>query len=174
MHKPVGGLVVVAALALAPTFGSATEIACEGHEELLNHYLGMHDVLFMQRDTTRIGEFYAPEFLSHNQDEGGGSVTKIDHEQMKDMWERSKENDPGRLLINDLIICTDQFVVARVTLKGSSVVKPRDGSEPERRPYTASAIDIYRIKDGKVVERWGNSDMVSILRQLGLLPAGLD
>ena len=63
---------LLAAAALAPTLGSATETDCAGHEDIFNHYLGMHEVLFMERDTTRVGEFYAEEFISHNQDEGGG------------------------------------------------------------------------------------------------------
>ena len=37
------------------------------------------------------------------------------------------------------------------------------------RAYKTSAIDIYRFKDNKVVERWGNNDGVTLLRQLGLL-----
>ncbi len=165
---------LLAAAALAPGLGSATETDCAGHEDILNHYLGMHEVLFMERDTTRVGEFYAEEFISHNQDEGGGDVTTMTHEPMIEMWENSKKRDPGRVLVNDLIICTDQFVVARVTINGSSMVTPRDGSEPERRSFSASAIDIYRIKDGKVVERWGNNDTVSILRQLGMWPEELN
>jgi hypothetical protein len=31
------------------------------------------------------------------------------------------------------------------------------------------ATDIYRFKDNKVVERWGNNDGVTLLRQPGLL-----
>ncbi len=174
VNKNIKNLALAATVALAPTLGSGTETDCEGHEDILNHYLGMHDVLFMQRDTTRVGEFYAEEFISHNQDEGGGSVTKMNHAPMIEMWENSKKRDPGRVLINDLIICTNQFAVARVTINGSSMVTPRDGGEPERRKFSASAIDIYRIKDGKVVERWGNNDTVSILKQLGQWPEQLD
>jgi pimeloyl-ACP methyl ester carboxylesterase/predicted ester cyclase len=174
MNNGIKNLAAVASLALAPALGSGTETDCEGHEDILNHYLGMHEVLFMQRDTTRVGEFYADEFISHNQDEGGGAVTKMNHAPMIEMWENSKKNDPGRVLINDLIICTDQFVVARVTINGSRVVTPRDGSPPERRSFSASATDTYRIKDGKVVERWGNNDSVSILRQLGMWPEELE
>ena len=165
---------LLAAAALAPSLGSGTETDCAGHEDILNHYLGMHEVLFMERDTSRVGDYYAEEFISHNQDEGGGAVTKMDHAPMIAMWENSKKNDPGRVLVNDLIICSGQFVVARVTIQGSRVVDPKDGSAPERRSYNASAIDIYRIKDGKVVERWGNNDTVSILRQLGMWPEQLD
>jgi predicted ester cyclase len=134
----------------------------------------MHEVLFMQRDTTRVGEFYADEFISHNQDEGGGGVTKMNHEPMIAMWENSKKNDPGRVLINDLIICTGNYVVARVTIKGSRVVEPRDGSAPVRRSFSSSAIDIYRFENGRVVERWGNNDIVNIMKQLGTWPEELE
>ena len=39
-----------------------------------------------------------------------------------------------------------------------------------RRPsksYAISGIDIYRFENGKVVERWGNADLVSMYRQIG-------
>ena len=152
----------------------ATDIHCEGHEDTLKIYLGMHQVLFMERDTTRVAEFYAPEVISHNRDEGGSGVTKATHETLKAMWENSKARDPDRVLINDLILCAGDFVIARVRMKGSPMVTPLGASAPERRSFEASAIDIYRFENGRVVERWGNNDTVSILRQLGRWPAELD
>jgi predicted ester cyclase len=41
------------------------------------------------------------------------------------------------------------------------------GNPPTGKPYVASAIDIYRFKNSKVVERWGNSDVMGIAQQLG-------
>jgi predicted ester cyclase len=32
-------------------------------------------------------------------------------------------------------------------------------------------LAIFRIADGKIAERWFNSDSISIVRQLGLAPA---
>ena len=41
------------------------------------------------------------------------------------------------------------------------------GNAPTNKPFAASAIDIYRFENGRVVERWGNSDLAGIYQQLG-------
>jgi predicted ester cyclase len=41
------------------------------------------------------------------------------------------------------------------------------GHAPTGKPYSITATDIYRFEDGKVVERWGNADLVTLFRQLG-------
>ncbi len=163
-----------AAILLLPGCGMASEtrIHCDGQEANRDTYLAMHKILFMERDGSRVGEFYAPKFISHNQDEGGGTKQLVDHAHMEAMWEQSKLRTPDRVLINDLILCIDDFVVARVVMKGHRVGLAGDAPDSKGRYYEASAIDIYRFEDGKVVERWGNNDGVTIMRQLGLLPAG--
>jgi predicted ester cyclase len=43
------------------------------------------------------------------------------------------------------------------------------GSQPATgRMARTTAIDNFRFEDGKVAERWGNSDGVGLLQQLGL------
>jgi predicted ester cyclase len=37
---------------------------------------------------------------------------------------------------------------------------------------TRSAIEIYRIADGRIAKQWLNEDWSSVLQQLGLLPNG--
>jgi len=148
-----------------------TRIHCEGQEANRDTYLAMHKILFMERDGSRVGEFYAPEFISHNQDEGGGTEQLVDHAHMRAMWEQSKLRTPNRVMTNNLILCVDDFVIARVVMKGHRVGLPGDDPDSKGRYYEASAIDIYRFENGKVVERWGNNDGVTIMRQLGLLPA---
>lgn len=155
-------------LLLLSTAASAAEevrIHCDGQEENLQTYLEIHKVLFSDRDTTRVEEFYADEVISHNNDAGGpGSVVRPDD--MRKMWDESRENNPERVLEDELILCVDDFVVVRTTIK-SSFNTPMAGYPPTGEPYEATAIDIYRFEDGKVVERWGNADVAYIFRQLG-------
>jgi predicted ester cyclase len=40
---------------------------------------------------------------------------------------------------------------------------------PTGKQMTLTGIDIVRIKDGKAVERWGNFDDLSLMRQLGIM-----
>lgn len=161
----------VSALALAVTFSasvSATEIVCDGHEDNLKTYLEMTDILFNQRQHERAAEYYADKFVSHNVDGGGLGTSERTPDHMSRIWIHSKEVSPDRQLINDLIICQDDLVVARVTMKGTRVKGEMEGNPPNGRRYETSATDTYRFKDGKVVERWGNNDSIAMIRQLGL------
>lgn len=153
------------ATALAAPAAAQVRIHCDGQTENLNTYLEIHKVLFSDRDTTRVEEYYADKIISHNNDAGGpGSLVSSDS--MAKMWEESKKNNPERVLEDELILCVDDFVVVRTTIK-SSFNTPMAGYPPTGEPYSATAIDIYRFEDGKVVERWGNADVAFIFRQLG-------
>ena len=151
--------------ALTAPASAQVQIYCDGQTENLNTYLTIHKVLFSDRDTSRVEEFYADEVISHNNDAGGpGSVVRPDD--MRKMWEESLKNNPERVLEDELILCVDDFVVVRTIVK-SSFNTPLAGYPPTGEPYEISAIDIYRFDDGKVVERWGNADVAFIFRQLG-------
>ena len=146
----------------------AMETQCKGNEKNLETYLKMYDVLFMKRDESRVLEFYAPEFVSHNSDARAGGAETRTAESMKPMWIDSKKNQPDRVMINELILCAGNLVVARVTMKGTQT-GPLFGMTATGKTYSTTATDIYRFKDGKVVERWGNNDGIGMLSQLGLL-----
>jgi predicted ester cyclase len=172
----VVSLVVLAALPLAtraaePAAAPAAAakgpvISCEGNEKNLKTYLQIHKVLFMERDSTRVGEFYAPEVISHNLDSGGSGARPVKNADMAAMWAASKKYDPKRVLADDLILCSGPYVIVRTTMHGSDNFG-YDGNKPTGKPYSISATDIYRFENGKVVERWGNADLVSMFRQIG-------
>lgn len=141
-------------------------INCPGSQKNLQTYLKIHDILFMQRDASRVAEFYGPEIISHNMDSGGGSVRKVTPEQMGAMWTASKRNDPQRRLVDDLILCSGEYVIVRTSIHAQDNVGVA-GNPPTRKSYVISGIDIYRFAKGKVVERWGNADLMSMIQQLG-------
>lgn len=141
-------------------------ISCEGNDRNLATYLRMHDVLFMKRDESRVGEFYAPEVISHDQDRGGSGAQKVKISQLAAMWAASRKNNPERILADDLIICQGPYVVVRTTIRSSDNAGFA-GNPPTRKAYSISAIDIYRFENDKVVERWGNLDLAGLLRQVG-------
>jgi len=39
------------------------------------------------------------------------------------------------------------------------------------KQITATAIDIVRLADGRIVEHWGQMDTLGLMQQLGLIPA---
>ena len=44
------------------------------------------------------------------------------------------------------------------------------GVAPSRRVITLKGINIFRVRDGRIVERWGRLDDLGFFRQLGLAP----
>jgi len=62
----------------------------------------------------------------------------------------------------DMVACR---VTARGTHKGTFAGTPATGKQAVQ-----SGIDILRIADGKVVERWGSFDDLGLLQQLGAIP----
>lgn len=165
------GLLLMAAGASASPEAQSSigaEIQCDGHSENLATYLEMSQVLFNDRDVERVGEFYAEDFISHNVDEGGIGTRKVKLVDMQNMWRHFERIEPDREVINNVIICNGDLVVAQVTTQGTHVGEGLLGNPEGGRRYRTSAMDIYRFKDGKVVERWGNNDLVAKARQLGM------
>lgn len=69
----------------------------------------------------------------------------------------------------DLVAEGDRVViraVGRGTHEGELM-----GIEPTGREVTLSTIVIFRVRDGKIVERWAQTDTLGLLRQMGALPA---
>jgi len=160
---------LVVSIALLTDPAAATEIYCDGHNANLKAVVEMTEVLFNRRESERALEYYAPEVLSHNPDSGGPATT-VPITKMQQMWRNSKVAYPDRHLQNDVIVCNGDMVVVRTTITGT--MKGSVGKMPATgKSFKTTGIDIYRFKGGKVVERWGLSDNLSQLRQLGLLEA---
>ena len=68
----------------------------------------------------------------------------------------------------DDIFCDGDRVVVRWTVGGTNTQRCM-GIGPTGRRILGTGIDILRVEDGRVVERWGNSDDMRMLAQMGLL-----
>jgi predicted ester cyclase len=63
----------------------------------------------------------------------------------------------------DMVVAYDTF-----RLKHTGAFQ---GLPPTRKEATLTSTDIYRIVDGKIVEQWVEANMLSLMQQLGVLPA---
>ncbi len=45
------------------------------------------------------------------------------------------------------------------------------GLPPTGKRIALSGIEIFRIKDGKIAELWGEANLMGLMQQLGILPA---
>jgi len=55
---------------------------------------------------------------------------------------------------------------ARGVHRGSFMDLPATG-----KPITMTGIEIFRIKDGKIIELWGEANLLGLMQQLGIVPA---
>jgi predicted SnoaL-like aldol condensation-catalyzing enzyme len=72
-----------------------------------------------------------------------------------------------KLTIEDTAVAGDKVWIrmrAKGTNEGSIIGKPPTGKKME-----IDVIDIYRVKDGKIVEHWGVPDQLGMLEQVGII-----
>lgn len=70
----------------------------------------------------------------------------------------------------DDIVAEGDKVVVRITSNGTHQGEMQ-GIPATGKPYTQHAIVIYRLTNGKIVEGRLQTDMLSMMQQLGLMPA---
>jgi predicted ester cyclase len=68
-----------------------------------------------------------------------------------------------------LLVGEGDIVVELFTASGTHSGSEIMGVAATGRTVTLPGINIFRIRDGRIVERWGRLDDLGLLRQLGLV-----
>lgn len=71
--------------------------------------------------------------------------------------------------VDDIFAAGDK-VVARITVHGTQQGEFM-GMQPTGKKIAVNGIDIVRFADGKLVEHWGVTDAMTMMQQLGAIPA---
>jgi len=113
-------------------------------------------------------ELFAPDFVFHDPNISfpGGIRGREDYKLFAAVFQTAL---PGQFTIEDLIAEGDKLV-ERYTYRGTHK-RPWRGLRPTGKAVTFTGTITYRIVAGKAVEAWQNADNLSVLRQLGLIPA---
>jgi len=123
--------------------------------------------VYTKKNLTAIGELIAPTHIDHAAAAAG----------LPDGPEGSRQAI-GMMLtgfpdlhvtVEDMIAEGDKVVV-RMTMRGTQQ-GALGGIPPTGKQVVVSTIDIVRIEGGKIAEEWGIDDRLSMLQQLGLVPA---
>jgi predicted ester cyclase len=88
-------------------------------------------------------------------------------EQMLGIFRTALSN--GKAQIEDSIEAGDK-VAARFRLSGTHT-GPLMGVPATGRPVSVLATGIFRVVDGKLAENWVNLDALSLMQQIGAIPA---
>ena len=111
-----------------------------------------------------LDEILAADFVDHDPapDQGPGI------EGLKDFFRSFRTAFPDLEASVDEMVATDDHVTMRYTVRGTHRGEFM-GVAPTGRKIEAPAMQLARIENGKVTERWGVTDQSKILEQIGAL-----
>lgn len=123
--------------------------------------------LFTDGDLTAIDRYLDPEFVDHDPPLPDAPDGPEGIRQAAALFRRAfpdwRSDDEHLIAEGDLVV---EHFVAHGTHRGSVM-----GESPTGRDVVLRGINIFRIADGKIAERWGRLDDLGLQQQLGLLPA---
>jgi steroid delta-isomerase-like uncharacterized protein len=73
-----------------------------------------------------------------------------------------------QVTVDDIMAVGDK-VTARFTARGVHKGEFM-GLPPTGKTITMTGIEIFRIKEGKIAELWGEANLIGLMQQLGILP----
>jgi predicted ester cyclase len=120
--------------------------------------------LISNGDLTAVDRYLDPGFVSHDPPlwgvpegpEGWRKATEVIRGAFPD-W----RSDIQRMIAEDDLVA--EHFIAHGTHRGSVM-----GETPTGHHVVLRGINIFRIADGKIIERWGRLDDLGLLQQLGL------
>jgi steroid delta-isomerase-like uncharacterized protein len=142
-----------------------TEEAAVTPEEMKDLYRRLIDDISNQGHAEKAAEYYAEDFIDHE----GPPETPPGPWKFEQFTRMMKAAFPDRRVEIDFMTVDGEYLTARQTVTGTHL-GPYFGFPATGKSFRVSAIDIYRIRDGKIRERWGNADALGMLTQLGLFP----
>jgi predicted ester cyclase len=118
-------------------------------------------------DLNELDEMMVPGFVDHNPepDQAPGA------EGVKEAFRRMRSGFPDLKMAPEAIHTDGDTVIARVRMTGTHNGE-YFGVPPTGKSVDITGIDIVRIEEGKAVERWGVFDGLTLMQQLGQVPAG--
>jgi steroid delta-isomerase-like uncharacterized protein len=119
-----------------------------------------------QGDMEAADAVLADDFVEHHP-APGQPPGREGHKQVVELW---------RTAFPDLTLTVDDLFAdgAKVALRWTARGTHRGalmGLPPTGRQVTLTGIDVLRIVDGRIAERWGEFNGIEMLQQLGALPA---
>jgi steroid delta-isomerase-like uncharacterized protein len=123
-----------------------------------------------RQDLAAVDTLVAPEFVHH----GAADVAQARGPEGVRRWAaRLRAALPDLQVTIDDVIAEGDKVVVRSTRTGTHR-GPLLGLPPTGRRATWTAIDIFRIAGGKIMERWDEFDTLGLREQLAAGPAAAD
>jgi steroid delta-isomerase-like uncharacterized protein len=123
------------------------------------------DEIFVAGRTEAVDELLADDFVGHTWPSTGDPKADL----KAAIGRTSKGLSDPRFVVEDMIGEGDEVAVrltAEATQTGELMGMPASGKR-----YSIGEIHIFRVRDGKVAEHWHQFDQMTMMRQLGAMPA---
>jgi steroid delta-isomerase-like uncharacterized protein len=122
--------------------------------------------LFSRGDLDAVDRYLAPDFVNHDPPFPGAPAGPEGMRQAAVMFRAAMPDWHSDL---DQLVAEDDIVVERFTATGTHR-GPLMGVPGTGHTVTLPGVNIFRIQDGRIVERWGRLDELGLLHQLGIAP----
>ena len=150
----------------APAGRSLAGMSEQHNKQIVDEFI---QALFTRGELDAVDRYLSPDFVNHDPT---FPDQPPDRESMRGASEVIRAAFPDwHSDVEDLIAVGDK-VVERFTASGTHEGELM-GVSPTGRTITLPGINIFRLQDGKIVERWGMLDMLGFTRQLGAVPAAV-
>ena len=124
------------------------------------------DGLFTKGDPGAVDSYLAEDFVNNDPPFG----VSADREGMRAAAAMMRAGFPDWHSDLHLLVAEDDIVVERFTASGTQKGEVM-GVPPDGRTVSLAGINIFRLRDGLIIERWGRLDELGFMRQLGLVQA---
>jgi steroid delta-isomerase-like uncharacterized protein len=142
-------------------------MAIEQNKALIVRFV---EELFNKGNMGIVGEIFAPDFIEREQLPPG---IPNGREGVKVLTTMLRSAFPDfKATIDDILAEGDKVVIRMTwsgTQKGEFLGVPATGKR-----VSFGVIDIIRMTNGKCVEHWGQMDSMSLMQQLGAIPAPVE
>lgn len=111
-------------------------------------------------------DFFTEDAVDHDPADGQGPG----REGFRSFFDTLTTAFPDAHLEPATLVADDEHVVVAYTLSGTHK-GDFQGISPTDKRFEVRGVQIGRFEDGKIAERWGSTDELGILKQLGAEPA---
>jgi steroid delta-isomerase-like uncharacterized protein len=123
------------------------------------------DALFTKGDLGAVDEYLAGDYVDHDPPMG----FPASREGMRSAAAAFRAAFPDWHSDIGFYVEEGDLVVENFTASGTQQGEIF-GVPPSGRTVSLPGINIWRVRDGRIVERWGRLDDLGLMRQLGLVP----
>ena len=140
-------------------------MSTEQNKRIVDRY---REQVFNQKDTAAIDTYLASDYVRH--DPGAPGQVR-GPEGVRQLVSVLFGAFPDIQFTAQDIIAEGDKVVQRLTSRGTHRGEFM-GIPPTGKQLDVTAIEIFRLVDGKIAEQWVEADYLGLMQQLGAIPSG--